>query len=113
MVRVVIEKDVPEPFEVAKMVTGQYFGEMSLLTNEARSASVYAHTDCQLLEINADVMKLVFNEDPSLMETMAQIVSERKLANQQMEESLSKKDLATQLSEFSSALLQKIKLTFS
>jgi small-conductance mechanosensitive channel/CRP-like cAMP-binding protein len=113
MVRIMIENDGSEAFEVAKLVTGQYFGEMSLLTNEPRSASVYAHTDCQFLEIKADAMRLIFDEDPSLMDMMAKIVSQRKLSNKELEESLSKEDLASKISKIAENILLKIKSTFT
>src|SRR5579864_7140519 len=44
----------PAGQEVARLASGGFFGEMSLLTGEPRSATVSAVTDCELLEITAD-----------------------------------------------------------
>ncbi|MEO6222720.1 MAG: mechanosensitive ion channel domain-containing protein, partial [Vicinamibacterales bacterium] len=44
----------PEKREVAVTGAGGYFGEMSLLTGDRRSATVTARGDCTLLEISAD-----------------------------------------------------------
>jgi len=37
--------------EVARLRDGDFFGEMSLLTGEPRTATVTATTDCRLLEL--------------------------------------------------------------
>jgi small-conductance mechanosensitive channel/CRP-like cAMP-binding protein len=43
--------------EVARIETGGYFGEMSLLTGEPRSATVIARGDTSVLEIGADLFR--------------------------------------------------------
>ncbi len=45
--------------EVARHREGGFFGEMSLLTGDARSATVTAVTDCELIEIGADAFRRV------------------------------------------------------
>ena len=54
--------------EVARLSTGDVFGEMSLLTGEARTATVTAATDCDLLEIDADGFRTVVMANPSVLE---------------------------------------------
>jgi CRP/FNR family transcriptional regulator, cyclic AMP receptor protein len=50
--------------EVALLKTGDYFGEMSLLDGEPRSASVIANQDSKILEIkNSQFIKLLMNDD--------------------------------------------------
>lgn len=50
--------------EVAVLQSGDYFGEMSLLDGEPRSASVEAMEDSKLLEIkNSQFIKLIMEDD--------------------------------------------------
>src|SRR5581483_3223986 len=63
--------------EVARLGPGQYFGEMSLLTGEPRSATVAAISDCELLEIQAEEFRRVVLVDPMLVERIGAAVSTR------------------------------------
>ena len=64
--------------EVARLQRSGYFGEMSLLTGEPRSATVTAATDCELLEIRADAFRRVVLPDPALVERISSAVSVRR-----------------------------------
>ena len=58
----------PDRREVAVIETGGYFGEMSLLTGDARSASVVARGDTAVLELDADVFRALGAADPKSVE---------------------------------------------
>lgn len=64
--------------EVARLRAGAFFGEMSMLTGEARTANVIAVTDCNLLEITADAMRQLVLKDPSIVEQVAAAVAVRR-----------------------------------
>ncbi len=74
--------------EYARLLAGSFFGEMSLLTGERRSASVAAHTRTRVLEIPKSAMVQVLSVRPALAEQLAQIMAERKLANELAAEDL-------------------------
>jgi CRP-like cAMP-binding protein len=74
-VRVLLE---PGSREVATLGAGQYFGEMSLLTGEARTATVRAKGDCQVLEIMAEDFRRLLVQNPSTLERIAATVAERR-----------------------------------
>ena len=57
---------------------GDVFGEMSLLTGEARSATVTAVTDCDLLELEADGFRRVVLTNPSVLERVTAVTSARR-----------------------------------
>ena len=57
-----------ERSEVATIETGGYFGEMSLLTGEPRSATVLARGDTCVIEIDADEFRRLGNSDPHAVE---------------------------------------------
>src|SRR5437763_1148142 len=44
-----------ETYDVGQLRTGSFFGEMSLVDNNPRSATVQALTDCQLFYISKDI----------------------------------------------------------
>jgi small-conductance mechanosensitive channel len=62
---VVIE---PDRREVAVIPRGGYFGEMSLLTGDPRSATVLARGDTTVLELDADVFRALGAADPAAIE---------------------------------------------
>jgi CRP-like cAMP-binding protein len=64
--------------EVARLSTGDVFGEMSLLTGEARTATVTAMADCDLLEIDAEGFRTVVMTNPSVLEHVTTVTSSRR-----------------------------------
>jgi CRP-like cAMP-binding protein len=64
--------------EVARLHKGTFFGEMSLLTGDRRSATVTAATDCELLEIDSDAFRRVVLPDPTLVERITSAVAARR-----------------------------------
>jgi small-conductance mechanosensitive channel/CRP-like cAMP-binding protein len=64
--------------EVARLTTGAFFGEMSLLTGEPRSATVTAVTDCELLEIGVEAFRKVVLADAASVERVAAAVGRRR-----------------------------------
>jgi small-conductance mechanosensitive channel/CRP-like cAMP-binding protein len=69
-----------DPGDVALAVLdrGEYFGEMSLLTGDPRTASVRAVGDCTVLEITADVFKAFVLRHPALVERIGAVIAERR-----------------------------------
>ena len=85
---------------------------MSLLAHEPRTATVMAHTDCQLLEIDKESMKSIFDSHPELMQIMARIVTERRLSNEELTKNLSAEDFATKLNALVANLVGRMKKIF-
>ena len=68
----------PDKREVAVTKAGGYFGEMSLLTGDQRSATVTARADSTLLEISADAFGAHVRSDPSVLEAFAEAATVRR-----------------------------------
>ena len=64
--------------EVARLHDGDFFGEMSLLTGEPRTATVTATTDCRLLEIGVEAFRRVALADPAIVEQVTAAVGTRR-----------------------------------
>jgi CRP-like cAMP-binding protein len=64
--------------EVARLHPGDVVGEMSLLTGEARTATVTAVTDCELLEIDAAGFRRVVLANPSVLERVTSVTATRR-----------------------------------
>jgi small-conductance mechanosensitive channel/CRP-like cAMP-binding protein len=58
----------PDHTEVAAIERGDYFGEMSLLTGEPRTATVLARGDVMVLEIDAELFRRFATENPAAVE---------------------------------------------
>jgi small-conductance mechanosensitive channel/CRP-like cAMP-binding protein len=63
---------------VATLRAGAFFGEMSLLTGDARSATVSAVTDCELIEVSADAFRRVVLTDAAIVDRVAAAVEARR-----------------------------------
>jgi CRP-like cAMP-binding protein len=63
---------------VATLSEGAFFGEMALLTGEPRTASIVAIEETEVLEIGHEAMKLVFDANPDLVESLSHIIGERR-----------------------------------
>jgi len=63
---------------VAQLGQGVVFGEMSVFSDEPRSATVRALEECVLLEIERDDLRPLLEGNPQLVESMAELISERR-----------------------------------
>ena len=68
----------PGDAELAILEPGAYFGEMSLLTGEPRTASVRAVGDCEVMEVASDQFRRFVLERPSVVERIGSVVTDRR-----------------------------------
>ena len=67
-----------------------FFGEMSLLTGEPRSATVVAEEETEVMQIRKPAIKPLFEANPALMAAMSSIVEERRklLVQEKLEQTM-------------------------
>ena len=99
--------------KVADLSDGQFFGEMSLLTGEPRSATVRSLTDSILYEIDHAALAPILKESPKVAMQISEIMAERSLQNQQLLAELSEHDLANRKENFVAELFENIKNFFT
>jgi len=66
---------------VGMLTPGHFFGEISLLTGEARSATVRAATNALTYEITKEAILPLLEKRPQLAEDLASAIAERQLAS--------------------------------
>jgi CRP-like cAMP-binding protein len=64
--------------EVARLKDGAFFGEMSLLTGDPRTATVVAVTDCDLFELPAVAFREIVAKNPAIVEMVTDAVTRRR-----------------------------------
>jgi small-conductance mechanosensitive channel len=101
-VAVVLE---PEGREVAAIDAGAYFGEMSLLTGEPRTASVVARGDTTVLELDADVFRRLAEHAPYAVEEIGLAAIKRRARLEQVRDSAK----AAAIVEPPASLLERMK----
>jgi len=94
--------------EVADKLVGEFLGEMSLLTGEARSATVKAYGDVDVLKVNKDAFTFILMQDKELLEDMIEGMKNYKSGlTRIIEEERSKRDTTTESA--TQIVIQKIK----
>jgi len=63
--------------ELAVFQAGGYFGEMSMLTGQPRSASVVAAEDCEVVELTAGSLREVALANPDVVRRISEVVAAR------------------------------------
>ena len=58
----------------------EFFGEMSLLTGEPRTASVVAEEETEVLQIRKEALKPILENNPSLVQAICELIDERREA---------------------------------
>ncbi|MBC7900549.1 MAG: mechanosensitive ion channel [Saprospiraceae bacterium] len=81
IVRGAVDVQIPEnglPKTINRLRDNDFFGEMSLLTGQPRSATVVASEETEVLQIKKTSLKPIFEANPELVESIGQIVEQRR-----------------------------------
>ncbi len=65
--------------KVKELATGDFFGEMSLMTDEKRTATIIAETETEVLILNRDDFADILQRKPAIAERISKILAQRKL----------------------------------
>lgn len=95
--------------KIASRGAGNFVGERSLLTGEARSATVRAAADSTVIVIGKQVMGDLLHDDPELAEQIAQVIAKREKETQKLTQDLKGGTLDDQ----ARSLLQSIRVFFA
>jgi small-conductance mechanosensitive channel/CRP-like cAMP-binding protein len=97
------------PTRVASLQPGDYFGEMSLLTGEARSATVAATSDSEILEISKAQLAQILQENTALLTSLSEMLAQRRLDNEGILASTAERNvLVEKKEEYTRGFLQTV-----
>lgn len=74
---VVTKKRGADDVLLGHVYSGELVGEISFLDNEARSATVKAVSECDVIEIPQETLDKVFSSQPKWMEILVKTMAER------------------------------------
>jgi len=66
------------PQVISTLRAGQFFGEMALLTGEARSATVIALTDVECYRLDVKSFQTLMHRRPEIAEGMSRVIASRR-----------------------------------
>ena len=108
-VNVVVEKSPGEKAIVATLGPGTFFGEMSLLTGAVRTASIQVQEDAEFIVIDKESFRSTLANNPSIAESLSQILSERQAGLDAERDRLDATALARRKKDASGHMLSKIR----
>ena len=79
--KVFITNDARAQQQVAVLIPEDFFGEMSLLTGDKRSATIIAESQVILYEIGADSLAPLFASNEKFPQILSKIITERNATN--------------------------------
>jgi small-conductance mechanosensitive channel/CRP-like cAMP-binding protein len=98
---------------VAALKAGDYFGEMSLLTGEKRSATVVAQGDCEVLEIDKAALSGLLQTNGELSKKLSEMLAQRRLETEGILASTAEqKTITTKKEEYAANFLQRLNSFF-
>lgn len=98
---------------VTTLRPGDYFGEMSLLTGEKRSATVVANSDCESLRIDKTSFAEVLLSNPGLLQKLSEMLASRRLETEGILHSTAeKKTIDTKQKEYTANFLVRLSSFF-
>jgi small-conductance mechanosensitive channel/CRP-like cAMP-binding protein len=111
-VDVIVEKTPGEGVVVATLGPGNLFGEMSLLTGAARTASILVMEDAEFVVIDRESFRGTLVHNPSIAESLSRILAERQAALAAQREKLDAVTLERRRRDESGQLLHNIREFF-
>ena len=107
-VEVGVKAPEKEQVQLSKLQVGNYFGEMSLMTGEPRSATVTAIVETRVFEVTRTAFREILEQQPGLLEKLGETIHRRFIEREEAVEGAR----SQRLGETSSDILTRIKEFF-
>lgn len=66
-----------KPIQLAHLFEGDFFGEIGLMSDQPRGATVTAHEPTRLLRFDRDIVAVLIEQDPDFLATLLQFLKDR------------------------------------
>ncbi len=99
--------------EVRQLCRGEVFGEMSLLTGEARAATVFALDDCECFKLDKEAFQSILENRPEITDDISRILAKRKLELESVIEDLDEATKQARMKHNESHFLERIRSFFA
>lgn len=66
-----------KPIQLAHLLEGEFFGEIGLMSDQPRGATVSAHEPTRLLRFDRDIVAILIEQDPTFLATLLQFLKDR------------------------------------
>jgi small-conductance mechanosensitive channel/CRP-like cAMP-binding protein len=109
---VVSTRNGGEEIPVSRLAQGQFFGEMTLMTGEARTATVRAARACELLVVDKPALQAVLEQAPELAAVISSVVVQRQMQLQEKTSASMQPEAPAAAEEQKSLLLERIRTFF-
>ena len=106
VVSIQVEQASGERHNVSKLGVGDFFGEMSLMTGEPRTADVIAESPTVTLSVHKNVIKEIFIKNPKVSDMISDVLAKRKFALEQIK--LKSKDQTKEVRNIASEIKEAI-----
>ncbi|MBL8696959.1 MAG: mechanosensitive ion channel [Alphaproteobacteria bacterium] len=101
------------PRVVARLGTGDFFGEMSLLTGEPRSATLTAMCETKIWELDRESIEPILRSEPAIADRLSRVMAKRRLANTMLLKNLTAQERQDAEQSWPDDMLGKIRRLFS
>jgi small-conductance mechanosensitive channel/CRP-like cAMP-binding protein len=98
--------------KVATLGAGDFFGEMGLMTGEARSATVVAETDVLCYRLDKQAFQQILSRRPEIAEDISHVLARRRVELEAVRGELSEEALRRRVDHTQNALLDRIREFF-
>jgi CRP-like cAMP-binding protein len=106
------DAETKEVLTIAKLLPGHFFGEMSLLIGDPRSATITALSDSLAFEISKETMQKLFENHPGLILLLSNKIAARHVYNLKKTQAMLDKDEQQEAQSYSDKLCKLIKNWF-
>lgn len=110
---VVVAAPSGQSSRVAELGPGNFFGEMSLLTGEPRSATIIARTDVECFRLDKESFQDIITARPAMAEELSRLAAAYRTSLNTTLENLSAEERARRLALEHDSILNKIRRLFS
>lgn len=97
---------------INELLPGHFFGEMSMLTDEPRSATIVATTDTICYEIGKEDIREVFENRPEIIAMISETIAKRKVLNDAIKKEWSDREKREETDSISKSLVTRIFSSF-